>query len=143
MTDGHLRLLRRIARQARRRLESARAADRPAAAAQTRLSDLERAHEVAEVRLSAAQARRRRGPAAAAPAPDEAPLRGPGGPGGRHERSTAELKALADYATQRLALYRRRIYLGRGEPRRLAELERIAKGASDRLTRARSRSPDG
>jgi hypothetical protein len=29
------------------------------------------------------------------------------------------------------------MYLGRGEPRRLAELERIAAGARDRLSRAR------
>jgi hypothetical protein len=55
---------------------------------------------------------------------------------GDHEPSAAELRALADHATQRLALYRRRVYLGRGEQRRLAELERIAKGAADRLRRA-------
>ena len=36
----------------------------------------------------------------------------------------AELKALVAHAEQRLALYRRRMYLGRGDPRRLAELER-------------------
>jgi hypothetical protein len=32
------------------------------------------------------------------------------------------------------ALYRRRVLLGRGEPRRLAELERIAAGATRRAT---------
>ena len=53
------------------------------------------------------------------------------------EPSVAELKALSDHAAQRLALYRRRVYLGRGDLRRLAELERIAKGAADRLRRAR------
>jgi hypothetical protein len=52
------------------------------------------------------------------------------------EPTVAELKALADHADQRLALYRRRVNLGRGDLRRLAELERIAKGAADRLRRA-------
>jgi hypothetical protein len=51
--------------------------------------------------------------------------------------TVAELQALADHASQRLALYRRKMYLGRGDPRRLAELERIAAGAADRLRRAR------
>jgi hypothetical protein len=47
--------------------------------------------------------------------------------------SLAELRAAAEHAALRVALYRRRTYLGRGEPQRLAELERIAKGAADRL----------
>ena len=51
-------------------------------------------------------------------------------------RSVTELRALADHADQRLALYRRRMYLGRGDPRRLAELQRVAEGAHDRLARA-------
>ena len=55
------------------------------------------------------------------------------------EPSIAELRALVSHATQRLALYRRRMYLGRGEPLRLAELERIAAGARDRLARALAR----
>ncbi|MEA2269172.1 MAG: hypothetical protein QOD55_549 [Solirubrobacteraceae bacterium] len=55
------------------------------------------------------------------------------------EPSVAELRALAEHAGQRLALYRRRMYLGRGDRRRLAELERIAQGATDRLRRARTR----
>jgi len=55
-----------------------------------------------------------------------------------HEPSVAELKALADHAARRVALYRRRTYVGRGEPARLAELERIAKGAEARLRRARA-----
>ena len=58
--------------------------------------------------------------------------------GGR-EPSTSELDALARHAAQRAALYRRRTLLGRGEPRRLAEYERIAAGAADRLKRARTR----
>jgi hypothetical protein len=55
------------------------------------------------------------------------------------EPSLDELRALARHADQRLALYRRRIYLGRGDPRRLAELERIAEGAAARLRRAERR----
>jgi len=53
-----------------------------------------------------------------------------------HEPSVTELKALADHARQRVALYRRRVYLGRGDLRRLAELEREADGAAARLRRA-------
>ena len=55
------------------------------------------------------------------------------------ELSVAELRALADHAAQRLALYRRRMYLGRGDAHRLAELVRISKGAADRLRRAQRR----
>jgi hypothetical protein len=51
--------------------------------------------------------------------------------------SIGELAALAKDADLRLALYRRRIYLGRGDARRLHELERISHGATDRLRRAR------
>jgi hypothetical protein len=51
-------------------------------------------------------------------------------------RAIAELRALAGHAEQRLALYRRRMYLGRGDPRRLAELERKTDGARARLARA-------
>ena len=54
--------------------------------------------------------------------------------------SVAELRLLAGQAADRLALYRRRLYLGRGEPRRLAELERLAKGAAERLRRAQGRA---
>ena len=53
------------------------------------------------------------------------------------EPSVTELAALAKQASARAALYRRRVYLGRGEPLRLAELERISQGATDRWTRAR------
>jgi hypothetical protein len=55
------------------------------------------------------------------------------------EASVPELAALAKHASARAALYRRRMYLGRGEPARLAELERISKGAADRAARARTR----
>jgi hypothetical protein len=52
--------------------------------------------------------------------------------------SLVELRAAAQQAGLRLALYRRRTYLGHGNPKRLAELEREAKGATDRLRRARA-----
>jgi hypothetical protein len=51
--------------------------------------------------------------------------------------SLDELRALSEHAAHRLALYRRRMYVGRGDPQRLAELERIAQGAAERLRRAR------
>jgi hypothetical protein len=63
-------------------------------------------------------------------------------PHGR-EPSVGELRALAAHARQRVALYRRRVLLGRGEPRRLAELERVSDGAAGRVKRAieRERTP--
>jgi len=54
------------------------------------------------------------------------------------EPSLDDLRAAAAHADDRLALYRRRMYLGRGEPSRLAELERIAAGAAQRVRRALS-----
>ena len=62
--------------------------------------------------------------------------------GGR-EPSVAELKALADHAGRRVMLYRRRTYVGHGDPERLAELVRIADGATARLRRARARAAGG
>lgn len=56
--------------------------------------------------------------------------------------SVAELDALARHARQRLALYRRKIYLGRGRSSKLAELERIATGAERRARRARVAHPN-
>ena len=50
--------------------------------------------------------------------------------------SLTELRAQAEHATRRVALERRRIYLGRGDAQHLAELERIAAGATGRLRRA-------
>ena len=47
----------------------------------------------------------------------------------------AELRAEADHAAERLALYRRKVYVGRGDPRRLVALERIARAAAERLRR--------
>jgi hypothetical protein len=61
-----------------------------------------------------------------------------GDPPSGHEPSLAELRAAAAHAEDRLALYRRRVYLGRGEPARLAELERISAGAAERLRRAQA-----
>ena len=55
------------------------------------------------------------------------------------EPSIAELRALLAHAGQRVALYRQRMYAGRGTPRRLAELERVAAGARGRLKRALAR----
>jgi hypothetical protein len=54
------------------------------------------------------------------------------------EPSLNELRELSEHAAQRVALYRRRVYLGRGDAQHLAELERIAQGAADRLRRAES-----
>jgi hypothetical protein len=52
--------------------------------------------------------------------------------------SLEELRAEAEHAAQRLTLYRRKVLLGQGEPRRLAELERTAVGAAARLRRAQA-----
>jgi hypothetical protein len=48
-----------------------------------------------------------------------------------------ELEAVAKHASDRLALYRRRVYVGRGDLPRLAELTRIADGAAKRLATAK------
>jgi hypothetical protein len=56
------------------------------------------------------------------------------------EPSLEELRALSEHAENRVALYRRRVYLGRGDAQRLAELQREASGAADRLRRAKERS---
>jgi hypothetical protein len=48
-----------------------------------------------------------------------------------------ELQDVAKHASDRLALYRRRVYVGRGELPRLAELTRIADGAAKRLATAK------
>jgi hypothetical protein len=52
--------------------------------------------------------------------------------------SLEELRAEANHAAQRLALYRRKVLLGQGDARRLAELERISSGAADRVKRAQA-----
>jgi hypothetical protein len=56
---------------------------------------------------------------------------------GPEDQMIAELDAQATDARQRLALYRRRVYIGRGEGTKLAELERISAGAHERARRAR------
>jgi hypothetical protein len=53
------------------------------------------------------------------------------------EPSLAELTAEAHHAADRLALYHQRLYAGKGDVRRLAELERIAAGAAERLNARR------
>jgi hypothetical protein len=65
-------------------------------------------------------------------------MTGSGSSPGR-EPSIAELQAEADHARDRVALYRRKLYAGRGETRRMAELEREAAGAAGRLARAKDR----
>ena len=51
-----------------------------------------------------------------------------------------ELTAEADHTARRVALYQQKLYAGRGEAHRLAELQREAAGAAERLTLARSRA---
>jgi hypothetical protein len=58
------------------------------------------------------------------------------------DHTEAHLAAEARYATDRLALYQQRIYAGTGEQRRLAELERVASGATERLARHRATADD-
>ena len=53
------------------------------------------------------------------------------------EPTLRELTAAAKHAADRLALYRRRVYVGRGNLPRLAELTRIAEGAAERLAKAK------
>jgi hypothetical protein len=53
------------------------------------------------------------------------------------EPKIAELEAEASHAAERVALYQRKMHLGNGDPRRFAELQRVAQGAADRLRRAR------
>ena len=56
------------------------------------------------------------------------------------EPSIDELRAQASHTKQRAALYRRKILIGRGESRRLDELERVAAGAASRLRSAIARA---
>ena len=57
------------------------------------------------------------------------------------ETPLADLRAQSEHAKLRLALYRRRVYLGRGDPDQLREYERVAHGAAERLRRAEARTP--
>jgi hypothetical protein len=52
----------------------------------------------------------------------------------------AELTAEASHTASRVALYEQKLYSGRGDERRLAELQREAAGAAERLALARSRA---
>ena len=56
------------------------------------------------------------------------------------ERSLDDLRAEAAHASQRLALYRRKILLGRGDQRVLASRQRASDGATARLRRAELRA---
>jgi hypothetical protein len=47
-------------------------------------------------------------------------------------QKAADLAAEARYAANRVTLYQQRVYSGRADGRRLAELQRIAAGAADR-----------
>jgi hypothetical protein len=51
-----------------------------------------------------------------------------------------ELTAEAHHTASRVALYQQKLYAGRGDQRRLAELQREAAGAAERLALARSRA---
>ena len=119
MTDLPVRVLRRIAREARELLSSHRdaaaapATDREGAEAARRL---QRATIPADAHLAESIARRG---------------------GSTPDKRSVELDALAAHARQRLAFYRRRVYLGRGEGAKLAELERASAGAQERALRAR------
>jgi hypothetical protein len=57
--------------------------------------------------------------------------------------SLAELTAEADHTANRVALYQQKLYAGRGDVRRLAELQREAAGAAERLSLARARARRG
>jgi hypothetical protein len=143
VSDGlHIRFVRAVARRVG-------APQRPGGtpADDAARSDLERVSDLAEERPAGAAARPRPAPSIApeariGPSSADGEPAGVAAPPGRAQ--IAELRALSTHAGERLALYRRRVYLGRGEPRRLAELERIAAGARDRLTRAlrRERAKD-
>jgi hypothetical protein len=56
------------------------------------------------------------------------------------DASLAELTAEATHTASRVALYEQKLYAGRGDERRLAELRREAAGAAERLALARSRA---
>ena len=58
------------------------------------------------------------------------------------DHTEAHLAAETRYAADRVALYRQRLYAGTGERQRLAELERAASGAAERLARHRATADD-
>jgi hypothetical protein len=119
VSDFHLRVLQGAARSARERLASHRASPDTVETAETAKVDrqLQDASKAADAQVTKSLDRRRR------------PL--------SPAQSIAELDALATHARQKLALYRRRIYLGRGQPSKLAELERLSLYAAARAKSAR------
>jgi hypothetical protein len=56
-----------------------------------------------------------------------------------HDTPMAELSAEATHTASRVALYEQKIYSGRGDERRLAELRREADGAAERLAAGRAK----
>jgi hypothetical protein len=50
-----------------------------------------------------------------------------------------ELSAEASHTASRVALYQQKLYAGRGDERRLTELQREAAGAAERLALAQAR----
>jgi hypothetical protein len=56
------------------------------------------------------------------------------------DATLAELTADAAHTASRVALYEQKLYSGRGDERRFAELKREAAGAAERLALARSRA---
>jgi hypothetical protein len=58
-------------------------------------------------------------------------------------QKAVELDAEARHAAERLALYQQRVYAGRADGRRLAELQRAAAGAAERADRHRDTEIDG
>jgi hypothetical protein len=51
-------------------------------------------------------------------------------------QKAAELAAEARYAADRVSLYQQRVFAGRADGKRLAELQRVAAGAASRAARA-------
>lgn len=58
------------------------------------------------------------------------------------EPNLLELSAEASHTASRVALYQQKLYAGRGDARRLAELQREAAGAAERLALAQARAAD-
>jgi hypothetical protein len=54
------------------------------------------------------------------------------------QHTLSELTAEAEHTARRVSLYQQRVYTGRGDQRRLAELEREAAGAAARLHSAQA-----
>jgi hypothetical protein len=116
MNETHAGGLRRAARRARETLNARRNPGVPSTDPdQEAERRVERAAAAADARESKERTKRR--------AADDVAI--------------TELDAEATHARQRLALYRRKIYLGRGESSTLAELERVSDGADKRARRAR------